>query len=383
MTEEREGDRLAAIQERLRAGGSDLAVLFPGSNLHYASGFDEDPGERHLFLFVPAAGDPVFVVPSLYATQVRRASRIADVRAYDDADDPMAVVERVLESLDLAGDGSTASSERAMPRVLVDDRMWATFTQDLRRVLPDAEWGLASDAIAPVRVRKDQAELDALRRAGALADAVSEWVRARGEDVIGQTERELAAEIESALLARGGESLAFPVIVGSGPNGAMPHHTHGDRVIERGDPVVLDFGAFVDDYPGDQTRTVVFAGDPPDEFERVHEVVRDAQDAGVAAVEPGVEAQAVDAAARDLIADAGYGDAFVHRTGHGVGLDVHEPPSIVDGNDRELEPGMVCSVEPGVYLEGEFGVRIEDLVVVTDDGCERLNDSPRGWQPTG
>jgi len=359
--------RTDRLQRALR--DADAVVLFPSSNLHYLSGFEESPSERHLFLFVPSEGDPAFVVPALYESQVRAESWVETVHAYTDGEDPLALVRDVLGPL---ADGS--------PRVLVDDSMWATFTQDLREVVPDADWGLASEVVEGVRVRKDDAELDALRRAGAVADAVSEWLRSRGEAVVGTTERELAAAIERELRERGATDLAFPVIVGSGPNGAMPHHTHGDREIERGDPVVLDFGGVVDDYPGDQTRTVVFAGDPPEGFEHVHDVVRDAQQAAVDAVEPGVEAQAVDAAARAVVEAAGYADAFVHRTGHGVGLDVHEAPYVVAGNDRELEPGMVFSVEPGVYLDGEFGVRVEDLVAVTEDGCERLNDSPRGWR---
>ncbi|NHN40843.1 aminopeptidase P family protein [Halorubellus sp. JP-L1] len=365
-------ERTGRVQAAMSDADADLAVLFPSSNLHYLAGFEEDPAERHLFLFVPREGDPAFVVPTLYETQVRAESWVETVRAYGDDEDPLSVVEDVLDDLLWGVD--------EVPRVLVDDSMWATFTQDLRGVLPDANWGLASEAVADVRVRKDDAELDALRRAGRVADDVSEWLRSRGEDVVGSTETELADEIEEELRARGASDVAFPVILGSGPNGAMPHHTHGDREIGRGDPVVLDFGGTVDDYPGDQTRTVVFAGDPPERFREVHDVVREAQQAAVDAVEPGVEAQAVDAAAREVIEAAGYGDAFFHRTGHGVGLDVHESPYIVAGNDRVLEPGMVFSIEPGIYLDGEFGVRIEDLVAVTDDGCERLNDSPRDWR---
>ncbi|WP_440990007.1 M24 family metallopeptidase [Haloarchaeobius baliensis] len=360
--------RTRACQQRLREGTGDLAVLFPSRNLFYATGFDEEPQERHLFLFVPREGDPVFLVPALYGSQVRAESWVEDVRTWSDGDDPVAAVERVVGDLAVPADA----------HVLVDDTMWALFTQDLESELPDATFGLASAVFDDLRVRKDEAELDALRRAGELADEVSVAVRNMGEEAVGWTESELAAEIESRLLA-GGDSLAFDVIAGSGPNGAMPHHAHGDRAIERGDPVVLDFGAYVDGYPGDQTRTVVFAGDPPEEFVEVHGIVREALEAGVAAVEPGVEAQAVDRAAREVIEDAGYGEQFVHRTGHGVGLDVHEPPYIVDGNETALEPGMVFSVEPGIYLEGEYGVRIEDLLVVTEDGCERLNDSPRGW----
>ncbi|WP_435358361.1 M24 family metallopeptidase [Haloarchaeobius sp. DFWS5] len=361
--------RTRACQERLREQDVDAAVLFPSPNLYYASGFHESPGERHLFLFVPSEGDPVFLVPELYGSQVRDESWIGEVHTWADGEDPVEHVREILAPIVSGG-----------AHVLVDDTMWALFTQDLEAALPDATFGLASEVFDDLRMRKDETELDALRRAGELADSVSTEVRKLGRSAIGMTERELAEEIESSLASAGGEGLSFEVIVGAGPNGAKPHHHHSDRKIRTGEPVVLDFGAWVDHYPGDQTRTVVFAGDPPARFEEVHELVCDALDAGVAAVEPGVEAQAVDRAAREVIEDAGYGDQFIHRTGHGVGLDVHEPPYIVEGNALELEPGMVFSVEPGVYIEGEFGVRVEDLVVVTEDGCERLNDSPRTWE---
>ncbi|WP_435332760.1 M24 family metallopeptidase [Haloarchaeobius sp. TZWWS8] len=362
--------RTRDCQKRLRDQDVDAAVLFPSPNLFYATGFHEEPGERHLFLFVPAEGEPVFLVPELYGSQVREETWVDDVRTWADGEDP---VEHVRDVLGPLVDGGAY--------VLVDDTMWALFTQDLRAALPEATFGLASEVFDDLRIRKDETELDALRRAGEVADQVSTEVRKLGQSAIGLTERELAEEIESSLASAGGDGLSFEVIVGSGPNGAKPHHHHGEREVERGDPVVLDFGAWVDRYPGDQTRTTVFAGDPSEEFKAVHAVVQEALEAGVAAVEPGVEAQAVDRAAREVIEDAGYGEQFIHRTGHGVGLDVHEPPYIVEGNALELEPGMVFSVEPGVYVDGEFGVRIEDLVVVTDDGCERLNDSPRTWEP--
>jgi Xaa-Pro aminopeptidase len=358
--------RTRAAQDRLRAADADL-VLFPSHNLFYLSGFDEHPGERHLLLFVPREGDPTFLVPALYGEQVRETSWVGDVRTWDDDDDPRAALAAVVEDLSL-GD-----------RLLVDDTMHARFTQDLAAV-HDAETGLASEVLGPLRARKDEAELDALRRAGAAADEAVEAVRALGAEAVGWTETELARRVERELERAGGDGVSFEVIAGSGPNGAMPHHTHDDRVVEAGDPVVLDFGTRVDGYPSDQTRTVVFDGDPHEAFETVHDVVREAQEAAVDAVAPGVTCAAVDAAAREVIEEAGYGDRFVHRTGHGVGLDVHEEPYIVAGNDRELEPGMVFSVEPGVYLPGEFGVRIEDLVVVTDDGCERLNGTERGWR---
>ncbi|QLG61679.1 M24 family metallopeptidase [Halorarum salinum] len=381
--------RTREAQARLRERGDDCLVLFPSTNLRYLSGFDEHPGERHLLLFVPAAGrdaaggtggsdesdgdpDPVFLVPELYGEQVREESWVPDVRTWADDADPRAALASVLE--DLGVDGG---------RVLVDDTMHARFSLDLRAALPGAAFGLASEVLADLRVRKDEAELDAMRRAGEAADAVVEDLRERDADVVGDTESELAAYVADRLAATGGTGVSFETIVGSGPNGAMPHHAHGDRAIRAGDPVVLDFGTRVDGYPSDQTRTLAFGADengPGGEFRAVHDVVREAQRAAVEAVEPGVTAGEVDAAARTVIEEAGYGEEFIHRTGHGVGLDVHEEPYVVAGSDRELEAGMVFSVEPGVYLPGEFGVRIEDLVVVTDDGHERLNRTDRGWR---
>lgn len=361
--------RTRECQRRLRDRGASGVVLFPSPNLYYLGGFHEDPAERHLFLFVPAEGDPAFVAPELYGEQLREATWVEDVRAWGDDEDPLPLVAATASDLGMT-DGE----------LLVDPTMWARFTQDLREALPDADWGLASDVLGPLRVRKDDAELAALGRAGEAADAAMRDVRALGADAVGMTETELAQYVEERLVAHGGDGTSFETIVGSGPNGAKPHHHRSDRVVERGDPVVLDFGTRVDHYPSDQTRTVVFAGEPPGEFETVHDVVREAQEAAVDAVEPGVAAGDVDAAARAVVEDAGYGEEFIHRTGHGVGLDVHEEPYIVEGNDRRLEAGMVFSVEPGVYLDGEFGVRVEDLVAVTEAGAERLNDTDRGWR---
>jgi Xaa-Pro aminopeptidase len=359
--------RTRRAQERLLERGDDALVLFPSQNLLYASGFTEDPSERHVLLFVPAEGDPVFLVPELSADQITAETWVDDVRAWADEEDPAARVADLVDELGLTGG-----------RVLVDDTMHARFTHDLRAALPEADFGLASEVLADLRVRKDDAELDAMRRAAEAADAVVDDLREWGSDVVGTTEADLARRVEDRLEAHGGTGTSFETIVGSGPNGAMPHHTHGDREIRPGEPVVLDFGTRVDDYPSDQTRTLVFDGEPSERVTAVHEVVREAQQAGVDAVEPGVTAGTVDAAAREVIDAAGYGEEFVHRTGHGVGLNVHEEPFVVAGNDRELEPGMVFSVEPGIYLPDEFGVRIEDLVVVTEDGYERLNHTDRG-----
>ncbi len=363
--------RLDACRERLAA---DAVVLSPGPNLSYLASFSESPSERHLFLIVPRAGEPAFVAPRMYAAELADTP-VADRRLYGDGEEPTALVESALADRGLKS-----------AALLVDDRMWARFTEELRSIPGARIDGLASAVLAPLRIRKDEAELEALRRAGRVADRVASEVRERGERVVGTTERELAREIDCLLVEEGGLEPAFGTVVAAGENGAKPHHGPGDREIRAGEPVVMDFGAFVGwegpgdpRYPGDQTRTVAFGAEPSPEYREIHEVVARAQEAAVAAVEPGVAASEVDRAAREVIEQAGYGDAFVHRTGHGVGLEVHEPPYIAAGNDRVLEEGMVFSVEPGIYLDGEFGVRIEDLVVVTSEACERLNDSPRGW----
>ncbi|PSQ17018.1 aminopeptidase P family protein [Halobacteriales archaeon QS_8_69_26] len=369
--------RIRECQSALE-GDADAAVLFPGPNLTYLTGFDEDPSERHFLLFV-TPGDVAFVVPELSAAQVRDATHVEDLRVWADGDDPAAVVADAVGDLGLRDDDGSADGRR----ILLDDRLWSLFARDVRAALPGAEFGLASETLDDLRITKDDAELAAMREAGRIADEVSKEVRRMGSDAVGLTERDLAEAIRERLEARGGDGVSFETIVAAGPNGARPHHHHGDRQIREGDPVVLDFGTRVDGYPSDQTRTVVFAGDPPDGFTEAFEAVRDAQAAAVDAVEPGVEAREIDRAAREVIEGRGYGDAFVHRTGHGVGLEVHEAPYIVEGNDTELAEGMVFSVEPGVYVEGEFGIRIEDLVAVTAEGAERLNDSPRGWEPLG
>ncbi len=243
----------------------------------------------------------------------------------------------------------------------------------LRDALPGARQALASQALRGLRARKTPAEVAALREAGAAIDRVHEqmprWLRA------GRTEHEVAADIAAAIIAEGHARVDF-TIVGSGPNGASPHHEASDRVLAEGDAVVVDIGGMMPSgYCSDCTRTYVI-GTPPPGFTRYYQVLKDAQEAACAAVRPGVAAQAVDAAAREPIAAAGYGEYFVHRTGHGIGLEVHEHPYIVAGNAEPLEPGNAFSIEPGIY-PGPHGARIEDIVVCTDQGYERLNNATR------
>lgn len=348
--------RMANAAAALRAAGISALCVGPGADLRYLTGYDALPLERLTLLVVPADGEPVLVVPSLERPRAESqgvGDRVA-IRSWDETEDPFALVGPL---------GGT---------IAVGDRLWAAFVLGLQRASPGATLTLASRITGPLRIRKDKAEIEALREAGRIADGVAHAIASLG--VAGRTEREVSRMIGDALLSGGCERVSF-AIVAAGENAASPHHEPGDRIIAEGDALVCDFGGTVDGYGSDITRTFS-VGEPSAELAHVHDVVRRAQQAAVDAVRPGVTASAVDAAARELIAAEGLGDAFVHRTGHGIGLEEHEEPYIVAGNTTPLEPGMAFSVEPGVYLAGRLGVRIEDIVIVTDDGAERVNTAP-------
>jgi Xaa-Pro aminopeptidase len=326
------------------------------------------PLERLTCLVLPAGGDPVLIVP-LLERPAALASPVAElglaVCPWAETEDPFALVA------DLVG-GSAAGPGR---RLAVSNRMWAEQVLRITAAVPGADLRLAGEVLRELRLRKSTEEVAALRGAGAAIDAVharmGEWLRP------GRTEAAVGRDIAEAIVAAGHASASF-TIVGSGPNGASPHHHFSDRVIEAGDPVVVDIGGVMPDgYCSDSTRTYLVGGEPTDEFAAYYEVLRQAQEASVAAVRPGVPAEQVDAAAREPIAAAGYGEYFVHRTGHGIGLEEHEEPWIVAGNAEPLAPGMAFSVEPGIYLPGRHGARIEDIVVCTEAGVERLNRTPR------
>jgi Xaa-Pro aminopeptidase len=362
---------LRALEGRLAEAGADGAVLATGPNAYYLTGFAGER-DRHLLGLVTSGGERTFVSGEAYAGQVRDELEIDDVTVRSVPDNTASsVVDGLVEALpDSAG------------TYYVDDRMRTEESLRLRTGLPDAEFAFLSELVAPMRVRKDPAEIDRLREAARQTDAVSVAIRELGAEAVGMTERELAVEVRTRLAERGAVGESFPAVVAAGPNGARPTgYRHGDREIASGEPVVLDFGGFFDHYASDQTRTVVFDGDPPPGFVDAHETVSAALDAGVAAAEPGATGGDVDAAAREVIEDAGYGEQFTTGTGHGVGLRGHEPPSISQGSTDELEPGVVLSVEPGIYFEGEWGVRLETVVALTEDGPEQLNQSPRTWRP--
>ncbi|WP_246060072.1 M24 family metallopeptidase [Herbidospora galbida] len=356
-------DRLDLVRSATAASGAGALLLTPGPDLRYVSGYDAHALERLTCLVVPGdGGDPFMMVPRLElpAAQASPAGRLGvEFVPWDETDDPYAVVAHRLGEV-----GSVALA----------DRMWAMQSLRFRDALPGAEQRLASSVLRDLRMRKSAAEAAALAEAGAAIDAVHALVPSLLK--AGRTEREVGRDIADAILSAGHVTIDF-VIVASGPNGASPHHDVSDRVIRAGEPVVVDIGGtMASGYCSDSTRNYC-VGEPPADYARYFEVLRAAQDAACEAVRPGVTCESIDAAAREVIAAAGYGELFVHRTGHGIGLESHEDPYIVAGNDELLVPGMAFSVEPGIYLPGEHGARIEDIVVCTEEGVSRLNNTTR------
>ena len=354
-------ERLRLAADATGAAGLGALLLTPGPDLRYVTGYDAQQLERLTCLALPASGDPFLVVPRLElpAAQASPAGAFGlEMIPWDETDDPYELVARRLGPVSSVG---------------LADRMWAMMVLRFRAALPAARQGLASVALRDLRSRKSPAEVAALREAGAAIDrvhaAVPGWLRP------GRTELEVAADVAAAITSEGHARTDF-VIIASGPNAASPHHEPSGRVLQPGDAVVVDIGGTMPSgYCSDCTR-VYAIGNPPAEFTAYYQVLRDAQEAACAAVRPGVSAEAVDAAARTPITQAGYGPEFVHRTGHGIGLETHEDPYIVAGNAEPLAPGMAFSVEPGIY-PGPHGARIEDIVVCTEQGYERLNHVTR------
>lgn len=353
--------RLAAVADAVRAAGLGALLLTPGPDLRYVTGYDAKQLERLTCLAVPGEGEPFLIVPGLElrAALASPAGALGvEVVTWGETDDAFAIAAKRLGDLET---------------VALSDRMWALNVLRFRDAFPGARQVLASTVLTGLRVRKSALEVAALREAGAAIDRVHAQVP--GWLKPGLTERQVGARIAEAILAEGHVQVDF-VIVGSGPNAASPHHEVSDRVLREGDVVVVDIGGTMGSgYCSDCTRTYAI-GEPPADFAAYYSVLREAQDAACEWVRPGVTCESVDAAARDIIAGAGYGEWFIHRTGHGIGLESHEDPYIVSGNATPLAPGMAFSVEPGIY-PGPHGARIEDIVVCTEDGVERLNNVPR------
>jgi Xaa-Pro aminopeptidase len=354
-------NRLSAAQSLMRAEGVDALCLSVGSDLPYLTGYKAMPLERLTMFVLPADGVGTIVIPELEAPRVEAQDAPFAVQGWGETEDPIVIVDGLLaDAVDL----------------LVGDETWSRFLIELQDANTGRSFATASDLMAKLRMVKSPEEIARLRAAAASVDDVV----GRMEDVrfSGRTERDIALEIIELSTRAGHETMEF-WIVASGPNGASPHHESGDRVIEYGDAVVVDFGGHQDGYASDTTRMFV-VGVPPVGFDRAFEVLLRAQIAAVEYVKPGVTAESVDAVAREIITDAGYGDLFVHRTGHGIGMDTHEHPYLVKGNMQILETGMAFSIEPGIYSPREWGMRIEDIVTVTDGGVERLNRTDRRYR---
>ncbi|HEX5143621.1 MAG TPA: Xaa-Pro peptidase family protein [Mycobacterium sp.] len=354
--------------ERLRAAAAATAdaglaglVITPGYDLRYLVGSRAETFERLTALVIPISGPATVVVPRLELAALRESAVIdlgLSLRPWVDGENPYALVQEAL------GGGTVATA--------VTESMPALHLLPLAEILGVVPV-LATDVLRSLRMIKDPAEIDALRKAGAAIDRVH--ARVPEFLVPGRTEAEVAADINKAIVAEGHSSAAF-IIVGSGPHGADPHHEVSDRELQAGDIVVVDIGGpYEPGYNSDSTRTYSI-GEPSAEVAQQYSILQQAQRVAVDAVRPGVTAEQVDAAARDVLADAGLGEYFVHRTGHGIGLSVHEEPYIVAGNDLPLRPGMAFSVEPGIYFPGKWGARIEDIVIVTEDGAEPVNHRP-------
>jgi Xaa-Pro aminopeptidase len=359
-------DDFAARMSRVVSAAVDKGlggvIVTPGPDLTWLTGYRPTAiTERLTMLVLLPDTEPRLLVPVLERPDAEAAEGAGSVSLVDWADgtDPYEVARPLLRPDDEFG---------------ISDSAWAMHLLGLQRVLPKSRYRSLTECLPMMRAVKDANELMRLAAAGEAADATyGEIVQRR---FAGRRETDVAADLADLLREFGHEQVDFTV-VGSGPNGANPHHEAGDRVIEPGDPIVLDFGGLRFGYGSDTTRTVC-VGEPTPEIREVHEVVRLAQQAGVDAVRPGVSCQEIDRAARRVITDAGYGEQFIHRTGHGIGLTTHEPPYMVEGEKQPLVPGMCFSVEPGIYLAGRFGVRIEDIVTVTEDGGRRLNNTDHG-----
>jgi Xaa-Pro aminopeptidase len=350
--------RLTRARERMRELGVDALLLSVGPDLPYLTGYEAVPLDRLTMLVAPKDGEAVLVVPALEATRVHERSEVFTIRAWSETEDPVGIVVNYLRRARL---------------VAVGDHTWARFVLSLQAAVPEMQLVPASRVTAPLRIVKDANEVAALDKAAQAVDAIA--IAMRDRPFTGRTERDVHRELVERMLDLGHERANF-AIVASGPNAASPHHEPGGRPIEAGDVVLCDFGGTLQGYCSDITRMFV-AGEPLSEVREAYAVLVEAQEVGVQAATVGTPCEAVDAASRRVLAEAGLGAAFMHRTGHGIGMEAHEDPYLVAGNDTLLAPGHTFSIEPGVYLPGRFGLRLEDIVVATTEGPRRLNRAPR------
>ena len=381
----RYAERLARAQALLPAQDAAALLIGVGADLLWLTGYAAMPLERLTMLVLPAEGQPSLVVPRLEQGAAQVAPAVAggllEMVTWQETEDPFALVAdrlRASGSRPAVQIGALGGAWGRLGALLISDGLRAAFLLKLQAAMPDAAFGLASAVLADLRAVKDAEEVELLRRAAHAADRVVAAIA--GGRLVGRTEADVAREVRDRLVDEGHDEAAFWIVAG-GPNSASPHHAAADRPIRAGEPIMLDIGGRLGGYSSDITRTIWVTGDdgaaPDAEFSRLYETLQAAQAAGRAAVAPGTTGEQVDLAARGVIDAAGYGERFIHRTGHGIGLEGHEEPYIVAGNDRPLVVGNCFSVEPGIYLEGRFGARIEDIVVCTTGGAEELNQAPR------
>jgi Xaa-Pro aminopeptidase len=354
-------DRFARVRAAMATHGTDVLLLSVGPDLPWLTGYEAMPLERLTMLVLPVDGDATLVVPRLEAPRVVEKPELFTVLPWDETDDPVAIV------------GDLTGSAR---NLAIGDKTWARFVVDLQAQLPAAAWRKASDVTGPIRAVKDPAEIAALRAASHAADRVAAQLQAGAIALVGRTEAEVSADLGRRLIDEGHHRVNF-AIVAAGENAASPHHEAGSHVIRPGEVVLCDFGGTMaapdgTGYCSDITRCVSI-GEPTTEVAVAYAVLHEAQQAAVAAATVGTPCEEVDAVARRIISDAGYGERFMHRTGHGIGVEEHEDPYVVSGNTTRLVPGHAFSIEPGIYTPGAWGMRLEDIVVAADAGPDPLN----------
>jgi Xaa-Pro aminopeptidase len=354
-------DRMSRARREMALRGVDALMLSVGADLPYLTGYEAMPLERLTMLVLPRDGEATLVIPALEAPRVVERPGVFDLRPWTETEDPVAIVAGLVP---------------AHGTLAIGDHTWARFLVDLGHALPGASWRRGSGVTSALRIAKSAEEVARLRAAGAAVDRIAARLQ-RGEiPLVGRTEAEVSAELGRQILAEGHDRVNF-AIVAAGANAASPHHHPGERVIAEGEVVLCDFGGTMvgDDgvgYCSDITRCV-WTGTPPAEFAELYDVLHAAQSASVAAATVGTPCQEVDRVGRRIIAEAGYGEYFIHRTGHGIGVEAHEDPYIVEGNALPLAPGHAFSIEPGIYVPGRWGARLEDIVVAADDGPDPLN----------
>lgn len=348
--------RLDRARAEMAVHGVDAMILSLGQDMPYLMGYLAMPLERLTMLVVPRHGEASLIIPRLEAPRVHEMSDVFTMVPWNETEDPVAIAHRLL--------GSAQT-------IAVGDQMWSRFLVDLLVHRPTAKYVRSVTVMEALRSRKDAAELAALIAAGAAADRVAAQLHAGDIPLVGRTEAEVSADISARLIAEGHQKVNF-AIVAAGENAASPHHHAGDRVIRHGEIVLCDFGGTMDGYCSDITRCV-HIGEPPKDIADAYAVLMKAQAAGVSAGVLGSTCENVDAVTRAIIDAAGYGEYFVHRTGHGIGMEEHEDPYMVSGNATPIAVGHAYSVEPGIYVPGKWGMRLEDIVVVTDNGPAPVN----------